>query len=131
MLTAGSRARGSGGRGGVGDDRATGRRRVELRAAADRSGVGVDGARRGGQRRGGRRRREEDEDGPATGRLRAAWGAGEAMGFVPPIRSGSGRRGESEWGGASGERGVADRLGFQSGWGLRGGRLGQVGRPGR
>ena len=62
-----------------------------------------------------------------SGVWRAGVGAQGATGFVPPIRSGSGRRGGERVGGG----GVADRLGFQSGWGLRGGRLGQVGQPGR
>ena len=49
------------------------------------------------------------------------------MGFVPPIRSGSGRRGESDWGeGASG--GVGDGVGVRvwvvGGMGNGGGRLG-------
>ena len=75
---------------------------------------------------GGRRRREEDEDGPATGRLRAAWGAGGRWGSFPRSDLDLGGGGRAS-GGASGESGVADRLGFRSGWGLRGGRLGRPG----
>ena len=52
--------------------------------------------------RGGGAGGEEDEDGPAMGRLRAAWGAGGCDGVRSPDPIWIGEEGESEWGEWSG-----------------------------
>ena len=91
---------------------------------ADRSAA----ARKRPKREGGGSRRH----GATGGELRAASCGGGAVRRVAGWRRGAGgdgvrspdpiwigEEGESEWG-ASGESGVADRLGFQSGWGVKG-----------
>ena len=77
---------------------------MELRAAADRSGVGVDGARRGGRRRGGAAPagggRGRSGDGAATGGVGRR--GGDGVRSPDPIWIGEEGR-KSEWGGEWGE----------------------------